>query len=53
MYYIYIYIYIIYSRIFENVPQDAPEYSHRKLVCGEKNHRGLAVLLGLIVKFSL
>ena len=30
--YIYIYIYIyISSRIFENIPQNAPEYSHRKL----------------------
>ena len=28
--YKYIYIYIS-SRIFENLPQNAPEYSHRKL----------------------
>ena len=27
----YLKILYIYSRIFENVPQDAPEYSHRKL----------------------
>ena len=43
----------IYSRIFENTPQNGPEYSHRNLEsghCGEKKHRGLAVLVSLIVK---
>ena len=45
----------ISSQIFENIPQNGPEYSHRNLAsgyCGEKKHRGLAVLVGLIVKLS-
>ena len=49
----------ISSRLFEKIPQNGPEYSHRKLAiasfpghCDEKKHRGLAVLVGLIVKFS-
>ena len=45
----------ISSRMFENVPQNGPEYSHRNLVsghCGEKKHRGLTVLVGLIFKLS-
>ena len=43
------------SRIFKNVPQKGPEYSHRNLAsgyCGENLFRSLAVLLGLIVKVS-
>ena len=54
---LYIYIYIS-SWIFENVPQKGLEYSHRNLAspvsgdCGENFHRGLAVLVGLIVKLS-
>ena len=54
----YIYIYIS-SRIFENLPEKctrifAQKAGHSQLSghCAEKIHRGLAVLLGLIVKFS-
>ena len=49
----------ISSRIFENVPQNGPEYSHRNLAIARflvtavrKNIGGLAVLVGLIVKLS-
>ena len=49
----------ISSRIFENLPQNGPEYSHRNLAITRflftavrKKHRGLAVLVGLIVKLS-
>ena len=49
----------IFSRIFENIPQNRPEYPHRSLSvsqvsshCGENKHRELAVLVGLIVKLS-
>ena len=54
---VYIYIYIS-SWIFETVPQKGLEYSHRNLAspvsgdCGENFHRGLAVLVGLIVRLS-
>ena len=47
------------SQIFENIPQNGPEYSHRKLAIARflvtavrKKHRRLAVPVGLIVKFS-
>ena len=46
------------SRIFENIPQNGPEYSHRNLaiarflVTAVKQHRWLAVLVGLIVELS-
>ena len=47
------------SRIFENIPQNGPEYSHRNLAIARflvtavrKNIGGLAVLVGLIVKLS-
>ena len=47
------------GRIFENIPQNGPEYSHRNMVIARflvtavrKKHRGLAVLVGLIVKLS-
>ena len=49
----------ITSRIFENIPQNGPEYSHRKLAIARflvtavrKNIEGVAVLVGLIVKLS-
>ena len=45
--------------MFENIPQNGPEYSHRNLAIARflvtavtKKHRGLAVLVGLIVKLS-
>ena len=37
-----------WARIFAQKPGDSQVSGH----CGEKKHRGLAVLLGLIVKFS-
>ena len=48
------------SRIFDNIPQNGPEYSHRNLAIARflvtavrKNVGGLhAVLVGLIVKLS-
>ena len=49
----------ISGRSFENIPQNGPEYSHRNLAIARffvtavrKNVRGLAVLVGLIVKVS-
>ena len=49
----------ISSRIFENLPEKctrifAQKAGHSQLSghCAERKHRGLAVLLGLIVKFS-
>ena len=39
------------SRISESVPQKGPEYSLSGH-CGENFYRGLALLLGLIVKLS-
>ena len=45
------------SRIFENIPQNGPDIrdisdSQVSGHCGEKKHRGLAVLVGLVVKLS-
>ena len=43
------------SRIFENIPQNGPEHPHRNLAtghCSEEKYRGLAVLVGIIVKLS-
>ena len=47
------------SRIFENIPQNGPEYSHRNLAIARflvtavrKNIGGLLSWLGLIVKLS-
>ena len=37
-----------WTRIFEQEPGDSQVSGH----CGEKKHRGLAVLVGLIVKLS-
>ena len=55
---IYLYIYIS-RRIFENIPQNGPEYSHRNLAIARilvtavrKNVWGLLSWLGLIVKLS-
>ena len=49
----------ISSRIFENIPQNGPEFSHRILAIARflvtavrKKHGGLAVLVGLSVKLS-
>ena len=47
------------SQVLENIPQNGPEYSHRNLAIARflvtavrKKHRGLAVLVGLIVKLN-
>ena len=49
----------ISSRSFENISQNGPEYSHRNLAIARylvttvrKNIRGIAVLVGLIVRVS-
>ena len=55
-----LFIYIcISSRMFENIPQNGPEYSHREPGdnqvsdhCGEKKHRGFAFLVGHIINLS-
>ena len=55
----YLFTYCYSSRNFENIPQNGPEYSHRNLAIARflvtavrKKHRGLAVLVGLIVKLN-
>ena len=47
------------SQVFESIPQNGLEYTHRNLAIARflvtavrKKHRGLAVLVGLIVKLS-
>ena len=45
------------SRVFENIPQNGPDIrdigdSQVSGHCSDKKHRGLAVLVGVVVKLS-